>query len=146
MKNKHKKILKHAKGYMGRAKNCFRVAIRRVHRAWQNEYKSRRLHRRDFRKQCITSINAGVREHGMPYNKFMFALGQGNIALNRRVLAELAQKEPFSFRAVVATAMRIHPYPRIGEGIFDAQRAAEAAAKPLPLPFQKPIEAESDAR
>lgn len=118
---KHKRIIKMAKGYRGRAKNTFRAAIRRVEKGLQYAYRDRKVKKRNFRKLWIERINAGVRQHGMSYSRFMDAMvkmngglkGSGGakgieesalgkkIILNRKVLAELAANEPFSFKAVV---------------------------------------------
>lgn len=105
---KHKRIIKMAKGYRGRAKNTFRAAIRRVEKGLQYAYRDRKVKKRNYRKLWIERINAGVRQHGMNYSKFIQGLGlesvenggQG-IMLNRKVMADLAANEPFSFKAVV---------------------------------------------
>lgn len=95
------KILKFARGFRGRSGNCINLARRRVYKALQYAYVSRNLKKRDFRKECITRINAGVREHGMKYADFMNGLQQDNISLNRKTLSELAMHEPYSFKALV---------------------------------------------
>ena len=68
-KSKHKKIFKLAKGYFGRAKNCYRVAIEKVENALRYAYRDRRNRKRDFRSLWIQRINAAVREHGLVYSK-----------------------------------------------------------------------------
>ena len=70
---RHKKILKMAKGYRGRAKNCFRIAIEKVEKALRYAYRDRKARKRDFRGLWIQRINAGVREHGMVYSTFINA-------------------------------------------------------------------------
>ena len=70
-KARHKKILKLAKGYRGRAKNCFRIAIEKVEKALRYSYRDRKVRKRDFRGLWIQRINAGVREHGLIYSKFI---------------------------------------------------------------------------
>jgi large subunit ribosomal protein L20 len=98
-----------AKGYRGRSKNTFRAAIRRVEKGLQYAYRDRKVRKRNFRKLWIQRINAGVRQHGMSYSRFvngMLKMSSGNdggkkIVLNRKVLADLAANEPFSFKAVV---------------------------------------------
>ena len=73
-KARHKKILKMAKGYRGRAKNCFRIAIQRVEKALQYAYRDRRNKKRDFRALWIQRINAAVRQEGLTYSKFINGL------------------------------------------------------------------------
>eukprot|EP00560_Eucampia_antarctica_P003467 CAMPEP_0197834162 /NCGR_PEP_ID=MMETSP1437-20131217/21394_1 /TAXON_ID=49252 ORGANISM="Eucampia antarctica, Strain CCMP1452" /NCGR_SAMPLE_ID=MMETSP1437 /ASSEMBLY_ACC=CAM_ASM_001096 /LENGTH=113 /DNA_ID=CAMNT_0043438647 /DNA_START=344 /DNA_END=685 /DNA_ORIENTATION=+ len=99
---KHKAVLKMAKGYRGRSKNTFRAAIRRVEKALQYAYRDRKVKKRNFRKLWIQRLNAGVRQHGMSYSRFIRAAPlDADIVLNRRMLAELSTNEPFSFKAVV---------------------------------------------
>jgi len=150
---KHKRIIKMAKGYRGRSKNTFRAAVRRVEKGLQYAYRDRKTKKRNFRKLWIERINAGVRQHGMSYSKFINAMAnmgimseadlrnvienghgngdddgdgdgdreedkfddidereemdkmppvqEGQMILNRKMLADLAANEPFSFKAVV---------------------------------------------
>mmetsp|Transcript_21779 Transcript_21779/g.30341 ORF Transcript_21779/g.30341 Transcript_21779/m.30341 type:complete len:151 (-) Transcript_21779:110-562(-) len=99
---KHKIFLKeHAKGYRGRSKNCYSIAIRRVHRAWQYAYRDRRTKRRDWRRLWITRISAGARQYNWSYSRFVPACNRSKIELNRKILANLAGQEPFAFKAVV---------------------------------------------
>eukprot|EP00638_Chattonella_subsalsa_P008682 CAMPEP_0117756824 /NCGR_PEP_ID=MMETSP0947-20121206/14334_1 /TAXON_ID=44440 /ORGANISM="Chattonella subsalsa, Strain CCMP2191" /LENGTH=162 /DNA_ID=CAMNT_0005576537 /DNA_START=269 /DNA_END=757 /DNA_ORIENTATION=+ len=100
---KHKKIIKMAKGYRGRANRCFRVAINRVEKALQYSYRDRKVKKREMRKLWIERINAGARQHGMKYSNFIYALSCSDIELNRKVLADLAMNEPYSFKSVVDT-------------------------------------------
>lgn len=105
-KKRHKKIIKLAKGYRGRAKNCFRIAIEKVEKALQYAYRDRRNKKRDFRGLWIQRINAAAREHGMIYSQFMGALKKANIEIDRKVLAELAVANPESFAAIVEEAKK----------------------------------------
>jgi len=98
---RHKKILKLAKGYRGRSKNCFRIAIERVEKALQYAYRDRRNKKRDFRALWIQRINAGVRQYGMIYSKFMHALSSAGIELDRKVLADMAVRDPEAFKSIV---------------------------------------------
>mmetsp|Transcript_9511 Transcript_9511/g.13498 ORF Transcript_9511/g.13498 Transcript_9511/m.13498 type:complete len:157 (-) Transcript_9511:65-535(-) len=99
---KHKKFLKeYAKGYRGRSKNCYSIAIRRVHRAWQYAYRDRKVKRREWRKLWITRISAGSRQYNWSYSRFIPACNRSNIQLNRKILANLAGQEPFAFKAIV---------------------------------------------
>jgi large subunit ribosomal protein L20 len=100
-KNRHKKILKLAKGFRGRAKNCYRVAVERVEKSLQYAYRDRRNRKRDFRALWIQRINAGVRMHGLVYSQFMGSLAEAGFELDRKILADLAVREPEAFRAIV---------------------------------------------
>lgn len=101
---RHKKILKMAKGYRGRNSTCFRIALQKVEKGLQYAYRDRKAKKRNFRSLWIVRINAGVREHGLTYSKFMFGLEKAGIALDRKVLASLAMKEPESFSKIVQQA------------------------------------------
>lgn len=98
---RHKKVLKMAKGYRGRAKNCFRVAIEKVEKGLRYAYRDRRNKKRTFRSLWIQRINAGVREHDMVYSQFIGGLIKAGIEVDRKVLADLAVKEPAAFKALV---------------------------------------------
>ena len=100
-KNRHKKIIKMAKGYRGRAKNCFRIAIEKVEKALQYAYRDRRTRKRDFRGLWIQRINAAVRQHGMIYSTFMGGLKKAGIEIDRKMLAELAVNNPDNFTKIV---------------------------------------------
>jgi large subunit ribosomal protein L20 len=101
---RHKKILNLAKGYRGRAKNCFRVAIEKVEKALQYAYRDRKVRKRDFRGLWIQRINAAVREQGLIYSQFINGLKLANIGLDRKVLADLAVKEPNAFNQIIEKA------------------------------------------
>lgn len=103
---RHKKILKMAKGYRGRAKNCFRVAIEKVEKALQYSYRDRKVRKRDFRALWIQRINAAVRSQGMIYSTFINGLKLAKIDLDRKVLADLAVKQPETFQEIVAKAKK----------------------------------------
>ncbi|MGB4192108.1 MAG: 50S ribosomal protein L20 [Rickettsiales bacterium] len=105
-KKRHKKVLKLAKGFRGRAKNCFRVAIEKVEKALRYAYRDRRARKRDFRALWIQRINAGVRQYGMVYSQFINGLTLANIDLDRKILADLAVREPEAFKAVVEQAQK----------------------------------------
>ncbi|MCC8377284.1 MAG: 50S ribosomal protein L20 [Rickettsia endosymbiont of Graphium doson] len=103
-KNRHKEILKLAKGYRGRASTCFRVAIEKVEKGLQYAYRDRRNRKRDFRGLWIQRINAAVREHGLVYSQFMGALKKAQIDIDRKVLAELAVNNNEGFASIVEQA------------------------------------------
>ena len=98
---RRKKILKLAKGYFGRRKNVWTVAKNAVEKALLYAYRDRRNKKRSFRALWIARINAGARLHGMSYSQFMGKVNANNIALNRKVLADLAMNHPEAFKAVV---------------------------------------------
>ena len=100
-KNRHKKILKMAKGYRGRSNSCFRIAIERVEKALQYAYRDRRNRKRDFRGLWIQRINAAVREHGMIYSTFIGGMKKAGIEFDRKILAELAVNNPENFAHIV---------------------------------------------
>ena len=98
---RHKKVLDRARGYQGRGKNNFRVAIERVEKGLQYAYRDRRQRKRQFRRLWITRINAGARLNGTTYSQLMGALRKADVALNRKALADLAMHEPDAFTKVV---------------------------------------------
>lgn len=100
-KARHKKILKQAKGYRGRSKNCFRIAIQKVEKGLQYAYRDRRTKKRDFRKLWIQRINAAVRLEGLTYSRFINGIKLAEIDIDRKVLAQLAVSEPAAFSALV---------------------------------------------
>ena len=103
-KARHDKVIKAAKGYYGRRKNVFRVAKQAVDKARQYAYRDRRVRKREFRALWIQRINAGARQHGLTYSQFMHGLSKAGIALDRKVLADLAAREPEAFGSVVEQA------------------------------------------
>ena len=101
---RHKKIIKRAKGYYGRRKNVFRVAIQAVERSLQYAYRDRRKRKSDFRGLWIQRINAGVRIHGMTYSQFIHGLKKATIEIDRKILAELVVNQPEVFKVLVEKA------------------------------------------
>ena len=87
---RHKKVLALAKGYRGRRKNVYRIAKQAVMKAGQYAYRDRRQRKRQFRQLWIVRINAGARESGLSYSKFMNGLKRAAIEIDRKVLADLA--------------------------------------------------------
>ncbi|XP_057300542.1 50S ribosomal protein L20-like [Hydractinia symbiolongicarpus] len=94
------KIFALAKGFRGRRKNCYSLAVRSVHKALQRQYMSRKLKKRDIRKLWIQRINMSAREHNVPYSMFIKNMHESNILLNRKMLSELAIHEPRTFHAL----------------------------------------------
>ena len=101
---RHRKVIKAAKGYSGRRKNTFRAANQAVEKAGQYAYRDRKARKRNFRSLWIQRINAGAREHGMTYGRFINGLSVAGIEVDRKVLADLAVREPGAFKALVDQA------------------------------------------
>ncbi len=98
---RHKKVLNMAKGYRGRNKNVFRVAVEKVEKALQYAYRDRRAKKRNFRSLWIQRINAATRLYDMTYSRFMSGLTKAGIELDRKVLADIAVREPETFAKLV---------------------------------------------
>ncbi len=103
---RRKKVLKHTKGYFGRRKNVWTVAKNAFEKGLTYAYRDRKTKKRNFRALWIQRINAGVREHGMSYSEFMGKLNKKGIALNRKVLADLAMNHPKAFAEVIKTVKK----------------------------------------
>ena len=101
---RHKKVLGLAKGYRGRGSTVYRIAIEKVEKALRYAYRDRRNKKRDFRGLWIQRINAAVREHGLTYSQFMHGVKLAGLELDRKVLSDLAIREPEAFAAVIGTA------------------------------------------
>src|SRR5260370_9469097 len=101
---RHKKVLRLAKGYRGRASTAYRIAIEKVEKGLQYAYRDRRNRKRDFRGLWIQRINAGGREHRLTYSQFMHWGKLAGIEVDRKVLSDLAIREPEAFAAIVANA------------------------------------------
>ena len=101
---KHKKVIKAAKGYFGRRKNTIRVAKQAVEKAGQYAYRDRRAKKRNFRALWIQRINAASREVGLTYARFINGLSKAGIEVDRKVLADIAVKEPEAFKALADKA------------------------------------------
>ncbi len=101
-RNRHKKILKAAKGYFGHKSKLFKVANQQVMKSGNYSFRDRRAKKRDFRKLWITRINAAARINGISYSRFMNGLKKADILLDRKVLADIAVLDPTGFAALVA--------------------------------------------
>src|SRR6201997_3071826 len=101
---RHKKVLRLAKGYRGRSSTAYRIAIERVEKGLQYAYRDRRNRKRDFRALWIQRINAGAREHGLTYSQLMHGIKLAGVELDRKVLSDIAIREPEAFAAIVSTA------------------------------------------
>jgi large subunit ribosomal protein L20 len=101
---RHKKVLELAKGYRGRGNTAYRVAIEKVEKALRYAYRDRRNRKRDFRALWIQRINAGARQHGLTYSQFMHGIKLAGLDLDRKVLSDIAIREPEAFQAIATTA------------------------------------------
>lgn len=98
-----------AKGFTGRGKNCYRVAKERVIKSLQYAYRDRRAKKRTLRSTFISQINAGTRLHGLAYSEFVHGLVRQDIHIDRKILADLAVNEPYSFQSLVRTVQSTLP-------------------------------------
>ena len=103
---RHKKVLKLSKGFRGRSSKCYRMAIQRLEKSWQYAYRDRRNKKRDFRALWIQRINAAARANGMPYSRFINGLIKSDITIDRKVMADLAVRQPDAFKALVNQAQK----------------------------------------
>jgi large subunit ribosomal protein L20 len=100
-KKRRNRVFKEAKGFVGRRKNIYRRAVEAVHRSRQAAYRDRKRKKRDFRRLWIVRINAASRENGLSYNNFIYGLKKADVALDRKVLADMAVEDPKAFTEVV---------------------------------------------
>ena len=112
--NKRRKVLKQAKGYYGTRSKAYRIAKQAVDRALAFSYRDRRQRKRQFRRLWIARINAAARSNGLSYSRFMDGLNKAGSQLDRKVLADLAVREPEAFARLAEVA----------------KEALEAAARP----------------
>ena len=103
-RRRHKKILKMTKGQWGTRSKLFRRANEAMMKSYWYAYRDRRARRRDLRRLWIARINAGARLNGMSYSQFIHALKQANVRLDRKVLADIAIRDPQAFSQIVETA------------------------------------------
>ena len=106
---RHKKVLEQSKGFRGRTSTTFRAAKQRLEKSLQYAYRDRRNKKRDFRGLWIQRINAGVREHGMTYSQFIHGLKLAGVELDRKVLSDIAVREPEAFASIVTQAKSALP-------------------------------------
>ncbi len=103
---RHKKVLKHAKGYYGAKSYRFRNANQAVMKSWAYSYVGRKDKKSNFRKLWITRINAAARMNGTTYSKMIAGLKKANITINRKMLAEIAITDPKAFTQIVEVAKK----------------------------------------
>ena len=103
-KARHKEVLAQAKGYRGRSKNCYRLALRRVEKGLQYAYRDRRNRKRDFRALWIQRINAAARREGITYGQMIHGLKTAGIEIDRKMLADLAVRDQVGFTSLAKRA------------------------------------------
>ena len=103
-RRRHKRLMKLAEGFRGRAKNCFKVAKTKVAKAGQYAYRDRKVKKRAMRTLWNVRINAAARGCGITYSKLIFGMKKANIGIDRKILADLAVSDPQAFAAVVEKA------------------------------------------
>ena len=101
---RHKKVLRMVKGQRGTKSKLFRRANEAMMKSYWYAYRDRRQRRRDLRRLWIARINAGTRANGLSYSRFIYGLKQANVALDRKVLADIAVRDPLAFSAIVEVA------------------------------------------
>jgi large subunit ribosomal protein L20 len=99
-----KKVLKEARGQFGGRSKLYRTAKNSVERGWAYAYRDRRLRKRDFRRLWIARINAAARENGISYSRFVSGLKGAGVELNRKMLADLAIRDPSAFSELAEVA------------------------------------------
>ncbi len=104
LRRRHNRVLKHAKGFYGARSRQFRSAILQLRAGWQDAFAARRRLKRDYRKLWIARINAASRINGVSYSKFITGLKKVGIELDRKVLADIAVRDPAGFTALVEAA------------------------------------------
>ena len=103
-KARHKEVLAQAKGYRGRSKSCYRLALRRVEKGLQYAYRDRRNRKRDFRSLWIQRINAAARMEGLTYGQMIHGLKTAGVEIDRKVLADLAVRDQAGFTSLAKRA------------------------------------------
>jgi large subunit ribosomal protein L20 len=103
-KRRRKKVLDQAKGYYGRKHSSYRFANEQVMRSGNYAFRDRRRRKRDFRRLWITRINAAARQHGMSYSQFIHGLGIAGVEVNRKMLADIAVRDPEAFKSFADVA------------------------------------------
>ena len=99
-----RKILGHAKGYFGRRKNLYKTAKEAVERGWRYAYRDRKNRKRNFRRLWIIRINAAARQHELTYSRLMNGLKLAGIEIDRKILADIAVRDPGAFEQLAETA------------------------------------------
>jgi large subunit ribosomal protein L20 len=104
-RRRRNRVFKQAKGFFGSRRRLYKVSKMAVLHAWKDAYVGRKLRKRDMRALWITRINAGARLHGLSYSKMIGGLKKANVALDRKILADIAVADPVGFAKVAAMAL-----------------------------------------
>ncbi len=105
-RKKHKKVLKEAKGYYGSKSRSYRIAREQLLKSMSYAYRDRKNNKRNFRRLWITRINAAARINGVSYNEFIFGLKKASIDINRKMLSEIAVRDPDAFKDLAEIAKK----------------------------------------
>jgi len=105
-RRRRNRVLKHAKGFQGSRSRQFGDAIEQVHHAWKDAFAHRRERKQDFRRLWIVRIGAAARSHGLSYSRLIHGLKKSGVVLDRKILADLAVRDPGGFKAVVDSAAK----------------------------------------
>jgi large subunit ribosomal protein L20 len=124
----HKAILRLAKGYRGRSKNCYRLAVRRVEKSWEHAFRDRRLKKRTWRRLWIQRLTAASRQYGVRYSRLIAHMRYCQIWLNRKVFSELAATEPFAFKACMDVMQRQNEMYQAGKIKEEEEAATQSMA------------------
>ena len=108
-KRRRKKVLAQAKGYWGRKHSSYRFANEQLMRSGAYAYRDRRARKRDFRRLWITRINAAARQNGMTYSELIHGLSEAGVEVNRKMLADIAVRDPDAFKGVCEQARTVAP-------------------------------------
>ncbi len=103
-RKRHKSYIRKAKGFWGRRKNLYRTAREAVERSWLYAFRDRRVRKRAFRRLWTVRINAATRLSGVSYSKFIKGLSDAKVELNRKILSDIAVRDPATFKKLVAIA------------------------------------------
>ena len=104
-RRRRNRILKHAEGYFGSRSRLYRQAVEVVHHGWQYAYKHRKERKREFRALWISRIGAAAKMNGTSYSRLVHGLGKAKVVLDRKVLADIAVRDPAAFQAVCKLAV-----------------------------------------
>lgn len=105
-RDRRRKVLKLSEGFWGTKRNCYRMAREAVDKALGYAYRDRRNRKREFRRLWVTRINAAARNHDLSYSQMMHGLKRAGVAVDRKVLAQLALSDPESFTGLVKVAQQ----------------------------------------
>ena len=110
-RQKHRRVMKKARGFHGAASRRYKLALQSVVRAGVHATRDRKLRKRDFRALWITRLSAACRQRGLRYSQLIYAMGEAGITLNRKMLSEIAISDPAAFDAIVRQAAQAAKLP-----------------------------------